>query len=150
MDPRTPFICHYEVFCDEDWNTGIVNVGCDTRSLSLTVRSGVWRSGDRVLPELTGLLDIDLGVTPATNTLPLRRLLLAEGERVAVTAAWVQFPGLEIQPLHQSYTRLAANRYLYESANGFSAEIVVDDDGLVELYAGGWERVSAPAPWRQI
>jgi len=33
--------------------------------------------------------------------------------------------------------------YLYESNTGFSAEIVVDDLGLVTAYPGGWERIAA-------
>jgi hypothetical protein len=35
------------------------------------------------------------------------------------------------QPLSQRYTRLTNNSYRYESNTGFTAEIVVDDLGLV-------------------
>jgi hypothetical protein len=93
---------------------------------------------------LHGLIDVDLGITPATNTLPIRRLDPAIGETVAVTAAWVRFPELTIEPLPQSYTRLAETRYRYASAGGaFVAEIEVDDLGLVKTYEGGWRRIAA-------
>jgi hypothetical protein len=83
-----------------------------------------------------------LAVTPATNTLPIRRLDLDIGKSESVTATWIKFPNLEIQPLSQRYTRIAANIYRYESDTGFSAEIVVDDLGLVITYPGCWERIA--------
>jgi uncharacterized protein len=86
---------------------------------------------------------VDLAVTPATNTLPIRRLDLQIGHSASVTAAWIRFPELEIQPLSQRYTRLAKNTYRYESDPGFSTEIRVDDLGLVTYYRGGWERIAA-------
>jgi hypothetical protein len=93
---------------------------------------------------LDGLIDIDLGFSPVTNTLPIRRLEPAIGEAVAVTAAWVRFPELTIEPLPQRYIRLAERRYRYESAGGaFVAEIEVDDLGLVTTYEGGWRRLAA-------
>ena len=88
-------------------------------------------------------VDIDLGFTPATNTLPIRRLAPAIGETVDVTALWVRFPELTIEPLPQRYTRLDDSRYRYESAGGaFVAEIEVDDLGLVVTYEGGWQRIA--------
>ena len=95
------------------------------------------------LEALHGLIDVDLGFSPVTNTLPIRRLDPAIGEAVAVTAAWVRFPELTIEPLPQRYIRLAERRYRYESAGGaFVAEIEVDDLGLVTAYEGGWRRIA--------
>jgi hypothetical protein len=90
-----------------------------------------------------GCNDVDLSVTPATNTLPIRRLDLPIGKSESVIAAWVKFPELAVQPLSQRYTRLAKNTYRYESETGFSAEIGVDDLGLVTAYPGDWERIAA-------
>jgi hypothetical protein len=75
--------------------------------------------------------------------LPIRRLDPAIGEAVALTAVWVRFPELTIEPLPQRYIRLAERRYRYESAGGaFVAEIEVDDLGLVTTYEGGWRRIA--------
>jgi uncharacterized protein len=82
-------------------------------------------------------------VTPATNTLPIRRLDLDIGKSESVTAAWIKFPDFEIQPLPQRYARITKHVYRYESDTGFSAGIVVDDLGLVTTYPGGWERIAA-------
>jgi len=125
--------------CDENWLTRRVQVertiGNDVKTLGLSVEDrGVWRSSGQELHEIHGCSDVDLAVTPATNTLPIRRLNLEVGSRESVIAAWVKFPELEIQLLSQRYTRLATNIYRYESNTGFSAEIVVDDLGLVTTY----------------
>jgi len=114
------------------------------KTLSLIVESrGVWRSSGRELRELHGCEDVDLALTPATNTLPIRRLNLQVGRSESVIAAWVKFPELTVQPLSQHYTRLGKDTYRYESNTGFSAEIGVDDLGLVTTYPGGWERIAA-------
>jgi uncharacterized protein len=84
-----------------------------------------------------------LALTPATNTVAIRRLDLQVGSGESGIAAWVKFPDLTVQPLPQRYTRLAKTSYRYESNTGFSAEITVDDLGLVTTYPGGWERIGS-------
>jgi hypothetical protein len=83
--------------------------------------------------------DVDLAVTPATNTLAVRRLDLEIGKREQETAVWAR----AIQPLAQHHTRLTKDRYRYESATGFSAEITADDEGLILSYPSGWERIGS-------
>lgn len=118
-------------------------IGRDVKSLSLTVESRrVWRSSGRELRDLHDCKDVDLALTPATNTLPIRRFNLRVGGTASVIAAWVKLPDLTVQPLPQTYTRQTENSYRYESHTGFSAEIAVDDFGLVIAYPGGWERVA--------
>jgi hypothetical protein len=156
-----PVMVHYAIALAPDWSTRTVEIAMrlgDTikpRELKLIVAPDQrWQierepSLDPSMLQdepiaLHGLTDVDLGITPATNTLPIRRLDPAIGESVAVTAAWVRFPELTIEPLPQTYTRLAERRYRYESAGGaFVAAIEVDDLGLVTTYEGGWRRVAA-------
>jgi hypothetical protein len=96
------------------------------------------------IPAVAGCLDLDLAFTPATNILPLRRLGLAVGESREMTAAWVRFPDLSVEPLAQRYTRLDERRVRYESRDGsFTAELEVDEIGLVVRYPPLWERVAA-------
>jgi uncharacterized protein len=155
-----PVLVQYAVVLASDWSTRAVEIvmrsgdASQPRELRLTVdpeqRWQIERepAPDTSMPQddlmaLHGLTDVDLGITPATNTLPIRRLDPAIGEAVAVTAAWVRFPELTIEPLPQRYIRLADRRYRYESAGGaFVAEIEVDDLGLVTRYEGGWQRVA--------
>jgi len=156
-----PVLVEYVVALASDWSTRTVEIlmrsgdTIEPRELRLTVAPDQrWRverkpSPDTSMPKddpmaLHGLIDVDLGFSPVTNTLPIRRLDPAIGEAVAVTAAWVRFPELTIEPLPQRYIRLAERRYRYESAGGaFVAEIEVDDLGLVTMYEGGWRRIAA-------
>jgi len=147
LKDQRPMLANYEIYCDENWLTHRVRVeraiGSDVKTLSLTVESrGVWRSSSHELRDVHGCHDVDLAVTPATNTLPIRRLNLQIGSSESIIAAWVKFPELTVQPLSQRYTRLTKDTYRYESNTGFSAEIVVDDLGLVTTYPGGWERIA--------
>jgi hypothetical protein len=132
---QRPAEVRYRVDCDEYWRTRRVLIeqiaGTEIRTLSLSTDD-----------DLQGCVDVDLGLTPATNTIPIRRLRLNVGETQDVTAAWVRFPELTVQPLRQTYARVSHMVYRYQSATGFSAEISVDDLGLVVNYPGGWERIA--------
>lgn len=140
-----PAQIHYTVSCAPDWTTRAATVDvrapAEQRFLDLRARDGRWYVNGREVEALRGCLDVDLGFTPATNTLPIRRLELAPGESREVIAAWVRYPELTIEPLPQRYTRLTDHRYRYESGSGFSAELVVDDTGLVQEYPGAWLRI---------
>jgi uncharacterized protein len=157
---KAPVLVQYTVALANDWSTRAVQIAMrsgssEPRRLKLTVAPDQrWQiEREPVLdpatsaddpPALDGLIDVDLGFSPVTNTLPIRRLDPAIGEAVAVTAAWVRFPELTIEPLPQRYIRLAERHYRYESAGGaFVAEIEVDDLGLVTTYEGGWRRIAA-------
>ena len=86
----------------------------------------------------------DLGITPATNALPINRLRIPVGESRKMRAAWVQFPQFTGEAAQQSYERLALTRYRCRSiSNGFAATIEVDDSGLPIDYSGIWRRVAA-------
>lgn len=146
----------YIVQCDAKWRTRrlllasaqnplanqLVKFPVETPLFILSADGeGNWRVGDEDRPDLRGCLDVDLGCSPSTNTLPIRRLNLAIGESAEVTAAWVRFPDLSVQPLRQRYTRFASDRYRYESLESdFTADLTVDDLGLVVDYPGGWRR----------
>ncbi|HSK19551.1 MAG TPA: putative glycolipid-binding domain-containing protein, partial [Longimicrobiales bacterium] len=89
-----------------------------------------------------GLTDIDLAFTPATNTLPIRRLGLKTGEAAATDAVWVRFPELTIERLPQRYAHIEDHTYRYESRGGsFTADLIVDGQGVVITYGDIWERV---------
>lgn len=142
-----PLRASYAIGCSPDWRTQHVELTVtdadSERSLSLRpTGDGGWLEDDQPVEAVAGCVDVDLGITPATNTLPIRRLNLAVGESADVVATWVRFPSLTIQPLSQRYTRLSEHCYRYESDTGFSCVLDVDDDGLVTSYPGGWEVIS--------
>jgi hypothetical protein len=107
-----------------------VALACDAR--------GNWTVNGLAQPALKGCVDVDLGCTPSTNTLPLRRLRIGVGGSQTLQAVWVRFPELTVERAPQTYTRLDEFTYRYTSGT-FEAELVVDDDAVVAQY-GPWER----------
>jgi hypothetical protein len=130
---------HYELRTDPGFQTQEVTVTQAWPKPGGSVRlardaSGRWRRGSRSLSEL---IDVDLGFSPSTNTLPIRRLGLAVGERREISVLWVLFPGLSLQRAQQSYERLGEDRYLYRSG-ALRAILEVNDRGFVTDYQGLW------------
>lgn len=137
----------YELACDEQWHTRRAHIslldGGGERSLAITATNGNWFQNGRENKAVQGAVDIDLGWSPSTNTLPVRRLRLGVGQSSRpFVAAWVQFPELTLQPLSQEYLRASDREYRYSSRNGaFIAGLTVDETGLVVNYEGFWRRV---------
>ena len=141
----TGFSARYRVDGSADWRTRTVWVQLsappDTREVRIEVDSASrWTVNGVERPDFAELADVDIQITPATNTLPIRRLSLPVGERAELTAGWVRFPSLDVTRLPQSYRRLDERRYEYASGT-FKAELEVDEHGLVERYGSFWRRV---------
>jgi hypothetical protein len=140
-----PYVARYTIQVDEAWRTRAVEVELENggrKSLGLsTDGAGHWTTNGQAMAGLDGCVDVDLEWSPSTNTLPIRRLGLSPGESKAVTAAWVRFPSLEVERLEQSYERIDDRRYRYGSGH-FTAELLVDEDGLVVQYGFNWKAVA--------
>ena len=95
-------------------------------------------------------LDCDLGLSPLTNMMPiLRHGLLHGGGPVEFAMAWVDVPSLSVQRNAQRYSHIAPapGRHVvrYESLNsGFTADIILDDDGVVIDYPAIAKRITTP------
>jgi uncharacterized protein len=138
----TPLEISYRVEADQAGHTRVVYLTLDdgggpTSHVLLADGAGRWAwEGGPELAQVAGSLDVDLTVTPATNTLPIRRLAALEvGQAADLHMAWVQFPGLEVLASAQRYERMAPDRWRF-STDGFEAELLVDPDGLVLDYGG--------------
>ena len=150
VDEAVPWSVEYRIAFDGGWGTlgTEISVHRAGHSRQLVLRrelSGLWLADECEVEECRGALDVDLGVTPSTNTSAIRRLGLAVGASADLTAAWVRFPDLAVQPLPQRYTRLGERTFLYESLRDgvvvFHARLEVDGTGLVERYERLFERV---------
>jgi uncharacterized protein len=142
-DGGVPLRIEYRVLTDAAGLTTAVHLreqrgfGQQTLTLARDAKGG-WTGDGTALRGLRGCTDIDLGFSPSTNTLPIRRLRLAIGASATIKAAWVRFPGLTVEKAAQTYARL--DQFTYRHASGsFEAELTVDDDGLVVAYAV-WRR----------
>jgi len=112
----------YRIECDAAWRTRAVSID------------------DRLVP-LDGCIDVDILASPFTNTLAINRLALEPGQSEEIRVAFIDPANATARPVEQRYTRLDANRYRYEGlASGFTAELPVDEDGLLIEYPGYFRR----------
>jgi hypothetical protein len=139
----------YRVSCDDRWRTRAATVSgwMGTTAIDWIVAADdgrTWTLNGQTCPSVHGCEDVDLSFTPATNLLPIRRLALQVGERANVRAAWLSFPEGVLEPLEQTYARVADRQYAYESAGGtFRTRLDTNEAGIVTHYHGLWQRVGA-------
>ncbi|MFF5172676.1 putative glycolipid-binding domain-containing protein [Micromonospora sp. NPDC000089] len=169
VDP-IPYTCRYRLTAGADAATAALEVEAEgagwSRRLRLERETRGWRvrageQGDlsaalraagRPAAGLPGAddpdrlhdaLDVDLGGSPLFNTLPIRRLRLADASPDlphTVTVAWVLVPSLEVVPVKQVYTPLGSGRVRFVS-DTFRADLELDGDGFVRRYPGLADRV---------
>ncbi len=161
----------YELLADQSWASMRLTVSVEgagwLRSLKLERAAGRWHvtAGEQgaldaalmreghpraELPgiedpgRLAGALDVDLGYSPLTNTLPIRRLGLshaATGTAQTVAVAWVLMPSLVVVPAKQTYAVVSPDTIRYSSGE-FAADLSIDGDGYVTHYPGLAELVA--------
>jgi hypothetical protein len=87
-------------------------------------------------------VDVDLGFTPATNQIVLRRLSLRVGHSADAPAAYLRFPHMTLVRLPQTYTRTSRREYSYSALTlGYRGRLIVDLDGAIVRYPGLFTRV---------
>ncbi|HET6341392.1 MAG TPA: putative glycolipid-binding domain-containing protein [Gemmatimonadota bacterium] len=134
----------YVVLCDPDWRTSSARVEGMIGDRGVALKVSVdgrrhWCLNGEDSPAVAGCTDIDLGFSPSTNLLPIRRLSLTVGEEAEVRAAWLPFPALEFEPLPQMYRREGERTYRYESSGGrFVRMLEVNRVGFVVKYPELW------------
>jgi hypothetical protein len=138
-----PVRIEYRVLTDGNGLTTAAHVrdlrGFEQRTLTLERDAkGNWTVDGAKVRTLKGATDVDLGCSPSTNTLPIRRLRIGVGASKTIKAAWVRFPELTVVKADQTYTRIDEFTYRYASGD-FEAELTVDDEDLVAAYAD-WAR----------
>jgi hypothetical protein len=140
-----PTFIRYQVDSDEIWRTesSLVYGWIGTQSFEFRIMrssNNVWMLNGKIVPEVAGCVDLDLGFTPATNLFQLRRLALVTGQSADARVAWFDLPGDTLQSLHQRYERRSVDTYWYESPQfHYSAILQVNELGFVEKYPTLWE-----------
>jgi uncharacterized protein len=160
VDPL-PYEARYSLDTSPGYDTAHLSVNASgagwARNLDLRRDSaGAWdisvgMSGEVDLPEpggnpaaFDGARDCDLQSCPLTNTMPVLRERLLEGQdAVNLVMAWVALPDLTVRRSDQRYEPIDAKTVRYVSRDSdFTAELELDEDGLVVLYPGMAERVA--------
>lgn len=116
--------CQIKVQLDDEIK--IVKLQCDNSK---------WLIDERHCPEFDGCIDIDIPLTPLTNSLPINRLNLLENEEAVINVIYIDLLEHNIRFVKQKYRRISELKYRYENIpNDFEAEVTVDEDGYVVDY----------------
>ena len=138
----------YRVTCDALWRTidAHVHGSLGSQPLDIGIRraaTGVWIMNGEALPGLHDCLDVDLGFSPSTNALHIRRISLEIGQRAEVPVAWVDIFERRLNRLAQSYERRSEKTYWYEAPQfGYADTLVVNEVGFPTQYPGLWQAES--------
>ena len=149
---ETPHACHfqYDVVADVAFRTRSATVVgyLGKKAIDIRVRSagtGGWRVNGVLNSKVAECIDVDLGFTPATNLLALRRLALKVGQHADAPAAYLEFPRLRFTKLPQRYERTGRTEYAYEAPTvGYAGTLQVSSIGAIVQYPGLFELLSTP------
>ena len=145
-----PYLVEYHLDVPSEWITRRLEVEASgagwRRSLTLEHDgNGRWTATPSGSRELDGALDCDLAFSPLTNLMPVRRSGLHQRPgREDFLMAWVSVPDLRVHASPQRYEHVRFGVVRYVALDGdFTAELELDDDGLVVRYPRLAERVGA-------
>jgi hypothetical protein len=133
---------------DRDWRAQAVTVerwNAQGHGVLRLERAGTgWLVDGAARPDLDGADEPDLSVTPFCNSFPIRRTPAAAGDSLTLDTAFIDGPALTVQRSSQRYDRQGPGRVRYVDlglSKGFTADLVVDEHGLVLRYEHLFERV---------
>lgn len=143
LDPRGPTALRYVLTLHPDWSTkegritGFIGERHINDHIARTPEG--WTFNGRNCG-MADILDLDLGFTPATNMLQLKRVSLAIGQSAEFDVAWMEAGDEDLQRLLQVYSRATEFEYPYQSPQGgYRETIVLDPNGFAAVYPSLWE-----------
>jgi hypothetical protein len=147
-----PCLLNYTVDTDARWRTisaGVSGaIGFEELRLEIEAVPGRGWLLNGVAQNFAGSpLDLDLGFTPATNLLAIRRLDPPLGSDTLAPAAYLAFPDLELRLLEQTYRKTGNTTFAYAApVYDYKAELTVSPSGFVIDYPGLWSGAVSANP----
>ena len=141
-EPGQPCNFAYEVLVDSTWKTRSARITGfrGKKEIDTQVRraaDGQWHVGTEIQRAVASCVDIDLGFTPATDMLAVRRLRLGIGEQAETPAAWLALPSMRLRVLPQTYLRSTKIGYDYKAPTvGYKGRLQISSLGAVGRYPG--------------
>ncbi len=133
----------YQIVCDAGWKVKRVRVENLLNKQEIVLiknENNKWADEtNKIIKGLDDCTDVDIMITPFTNTLPIQRMKLDLNESKEIPVIYISIPDLSVSGLKQRYTYVSREKddgiYKYENLNsGFTSVIKVDGDGLVTDY----------------
>ncbi len=156
IDVASSILCHDEGgfrldhhwTLDLDWKTLSAIVerwdSSGHRRLRLERIDARWLVGGKHRADLNAAVEPDLSVTPFCNTLPIRRAPPGIGQGKPLDVAYIDAAAMTVTLSRQRYDRTGPRQFRYVDLgvhNGFEADLVVDEHGLVRSYQHLFERI---------
>jgi uncharacterized protein len=130
----------YSIRTNEHWETLFFELKYRHSNQEQTIKfegdgKGHWLNEGKRMNGFDGCIDIDIPLTPFTNTLPVNRLKLTPAETKEIQVIYLDVLEQRVRPVRQKYTCISAAEFHYENVpNDFEAIIRVDELGLVVDY----------------
>jgi uncharacterized protein len=141
----------YHIKTNVYWQTVLLEITSQINSHTQTIKlegdgKGTWIFNGKEAAQFKDCIDVDIALTPFTNTLPICRLNLQQGQPHQIQVIYCDLLHQVIKPVSQKYTRLSQDEYHYENIpNDFEATIQVDERGFVVDYPGLFVRTAIVA-----
>lgn len=132
----------YTLVTDKHWRTLELRLMVETSPGAMeglhlmTEGDGRWTDADeRHIPELDGILDLEIQWTPLTASLPINRISLETGVEQQIPVAYISLPDMVISSTVQAFTRIDKAHVLHRSpVQQGAAELTMDANGYVTEY----------------
>lgn len=130
----------YRIRTNQHWETVFLEINSRHSNQTQLIQlegdgKGNWMLNGKQADQFSGCIDVDIPVTPFTNTLPIRRLRLDHNQSQELQVLYCDVLGQQLRSALQRYTCLSDTEYHYENVpNDFEATIQVDGSGLVIDY----------------
>jgi uncharacterized protein len=136
----------YFIKVNQNWETQVIEINSHVNNSSQSIKlekgqTEKWIRNKEIDEQFTGCRDVDIPLSPFTNSLPIRRLKLKEKESREISVIYCDILADKIEPVRQKYTCITASHFQYENVpNDFEATILVDGSGFVIDYPELFER----------
>lgn len=143
-------VLRYRIRARADGTTRRVRIGSKSRIFIQRTADDTWTLNGTPVAAVTGARDIHLGFTPATLTLPIRRLKLEIGTETDVMVASLDVMNEDLRPQHLRLRRTGNQEYECAlSETGATSQLFVDAQGIVRNWKGVWTAQTCRSPPRR-
>lgn len=143
LDLRGPAALRYVLDLKDNWSTrtGYISGFIGDEKIETHIRRDVdgWTLNGQPFG-MEDVLDLDLGFTPSTNMVQLKRAALPIGAAISFDVAWLDAGDRGLIRLPQEYMRESEFDYQYNSPTAkYQATIRLSPSGFAEDYPGLWK-----------
>lgn len=111
------------------------------RKISGVRSNAEWIIDGQAHNEFKNCVDIDITLTPFTNSLPINRLNLSIDQSKQIDVVYINILEDKLYPVKQQYAKKSLTQYNFQNVpNDFEADITVDKEGFVAHYPELFER----------